>query len=244
MSDTAAPVLRKRRDHVGVTRPVQNERGDFGRADALGLREPCDVFAGWQIEIDQVLRIAGPDGDLLHVDVGRIEQRAAFRHRHGGDRARHVLGAERGALEWIDRDVDLRPRSDPDILADEQHGRFVALALADHHRSVDRQLAELAPHGVNRGLVGVLLVAAPAQARRRHRGALGHAHDLDREDAIQHPFGLRCGRRHFLSSPWTNPVLQAGRQFFSIRITCGMPEITLSRPTAASALRTASSVVA
>jgi hypothetical protein len=33
-------------------------------------------------------------------------------------------------------------------------------------------------------------------------------------------------------------------QFFSIRITCGFPEITRSRPTAASALRTASSLVA
>ena len=73
-----------------------------------------------------------------------------------------------------------------DLLADEQHRRLVALALADHHGAVDRQLVELAPHGVDRRLVGGLLVAAAAQPRRRHRGALGHAHDLEREDALEH----------------------------------------------------------
>src|SRR5947207_1151670 len=80
----------------------------------------------------------------------------------------------------VDRDVDLGSGLAPDLLADEQHRGFVALALADHHRAVDRQLVELAPHGVDRGLVGRLLVAAPAQARSRNRGAFGHTHDLER----------------------------------------------------------------
>jgi hypothetical protein len=39
-------------------------------------------------------------------------------------------------------------------------------------------------------------------------------------------------------------MVPALNQFFSIRITCGAPDITLSRRTAARALRTASSVVA
>ena len=80
----------------------------------------------------------------------------------------------------------LRPRLGADLLADEQHRRFVALALADHHRAVDRQLVELAPHGIDRGLVGGLFVAAAAQPRRRDRRALGHPRDLEREDALQH----------------------------------------------------------
>ena len=153
---------------------------------ALGLGEPADVVLGRRVEIDDALRIAGADRDLLHVDVGRVQQRAAVGHRHGGDRARHVLGAQRRAFERIDRDVDLRALLGADLLADEQHRRLVELALADHHGAVDRQLVELAPHGVDRRLVGGLLVAAAAQARRRHRRALGDAHDLDREDALQH----------------------------------------------------------
>ena len=45
-------------------------------------------------------------------------------------------------------------------------------------------------------------------------------------------------------SPLGRPTLPQPRQFFSIRITCGAPDITRSRFTAARALRTASSVVA
>ena len=77
------------------------------------------------------------------------------------------------------------PRLVADLLADEQHRRFVDLALADHDGAVDRQLVEFAPHGVDGGLVGGLFLAAPAQPRRRDRGALGHAHDLDRENALE-----------------------------------------------------------
>ena len=72
-----------------------------------------------------------------------------------------------------------------DLLADEQHRRFVALALADHHGAGDGQVVHLAPHGVDRRLVGRLLVAAPAQLRRRDRGALGHPRDLERQDAVE-----------------------------------------------------------
>ena len=146
--------------------------------------------SGRRVEIDDALRIAGADGDLLHVDVGRGEQRARLGHRHHGDRARHVLGAERRALERIDGDVDLRAAAVADPLADEQHRRLVALALADHHRAVDRQAVELAAHGVDRRLVGGLLVAAPAQARRGDGGALGDAHEFEGQDALDDLAGL------------------------------------------------------
>src|SRR5216684_4571936 len=72
-----------------------------------------------------------PYTTLFRSHVGRVQQRAAIGHRHGRDRARHVLGAQRGALERIDGDIDLRPGIEPDLLADEQHRRFVAFALAD-----------------------------------------------------------------------------------------------------------------
>ena len=96
------------------------------------------------------------------------------------------LAHKRRAFERIDGDVDLGAGLGADLLADEQHRRLVHLALPDHDGAVDRQLVELAPHGVDRGLIGGLFVAAPAQPRRRDRRALGHAHDLDRENALQH----------------------------------------------------------
>jgi hypothetical protein len=190
------PDLANSGDDVGVTGPVEHQRGDVARLDALGLGDLQDVFTRRRVEIDHALGIAGPDGDLFHVDVGRIEQRAAFRHGHGGDGPRHVLGAKGGALQRIDGDIDPRPILAADLFADEQHGRFVALALPDHHRAVDRQIVELAAHGVHRRLIGGLLVAAAAQAGGGDRRALGHAHYLQRQDALKHEMRLDRDRCH------------------------------------------------
>src|ERR1700730_14171395 len=132
------------------------------------------------------LGIPGADGHLLHINVGRMQERAAIRYRHGRNRARHVLGAQRGALQRVDGDIDLRAGVHSDLLADKQHRRLVALALADHDRAFDRQLVEFAPHRVQRSLVGRLLVAVTAQPRRRYRRALRHAHDFECENTLQH----------------------------------------------------------
>ncbi len=172
-------------DDVGMARTIEHQHGDRGGIDALGLGEPADVVGRRRVEFDDALLVAGADRDLLHVDVGRVQQRAAIGHRHGRDRARHVLGAQRGAFERIDGDIDLRAGVDADLLADEQHRRLVALALADHDGAFDRQLVEFAAHRVDRGLVGRLLLAVAAQPRRRHRRALRHAHDLERQNALE-----------------------------------------------------------
>ena len=120
------------------------------------------------------------------------------------------LAHKRRAFERIDGDVDLRPRHGADLLADEQHRRLVELALADHHGAVDRQLVELAPHGVDRGLVGGLFLAAAAQPRGGDRGAFGHAHDLDRENALQRRTCRNGDRRH-RRSPLVQHILSENR---------------------------------
>jgi hypothetical protein len=111
----AAPVARVAAISSAWRGRSRMQRGDFvRRLHALGLGQRIDVLGRAKLSRSTTpLRIARADGDLVHVDVGRVEQRAAFGHRHHGDRARHVLGAERGALERIDRDVDFRPLSVP-----------------------------------------------------------------------------------------------------------------------------------
>ena len=74
---------------------------------------------------------------------------------------------------------------DADLLADEQHRGFVALALADHHRAVDGQEIEGPAHGFDGGLVGGVLVAAADQARGSDGGGLGHAHGFQRKNSVQ-----------------------------------------------------------
>ena len=188
--------LAHRGDEVGVARAVEDERGDLGGLDALRLGERADILLRRRVEIDHARRVAGSDRDLLHVDVGRVEQRAAFRHRHGGDRAGHVLGAQRGAFERIDGDVDLgTAAAAADLLADEEHRRLVALALPDHHGAEDRQIVHLAPHRIDRRLVRRLLVAPAAQIGGGDRRALGHPCDLQREDAVQRRAGVAARAR-------------------------------------------------
>ena len=120
-------------------------------------------------------RQAAADSDLVHVGVGRVEEAAVRRHGDAGDRVRAALGADRGALERIEGDVDLGAVAGADLLADVEHRRLVALALADHHRAVDVEDVERLAHGVDRRLVGRLLVAVADQPGAGQRGRLGDA---------------------------------------------------------------------
>ena len=162
-------------------------------------------------------RIARADGDLVHVDVGRVEEAALLGDGDHGERVRagswrrwSCLRADRARCR--PSGPSPVPTSSPMI----EHRRLVALALADHHRAVDRQPVELAPHGVDRGLVGGLLVAAAAQPRRRDRRALGDAHEFQRQDAVERR--APCGKR---ISWFIGASAGAAQPSCSIRIICG-----------------------
>ena len=140
---------------------------------------------------------------FCHVDVGRGEQRPVFCQSHHRDGAGHVLGAESRPLQRIDGDVHLRPGPGAELLADIEHRRLVALAFADDHRAVDRQEVELAPHGVDGGLVGLLLASLAAKPGSGDGGALGHARQFEAQGAgdrmsrlpnrfVRHPGPVPC----------------------------------------------------
>ena len=115
-------------------------------------------------------RQAAADRDLVHVDVGGVEEIAALGQREGGHRVGAGLGGQRGAFQRIDRDVHRRPAG-TDFLANEQHRRFVHLALADDHRAIDRHRVERLAHGFDRRAVGfVLLTVADPVGCGQSRG--------------------------------------------------------------------------
>src|SRR3546814_4145367 len=87
------------------------------------------------------VRQPGADSDLVHVDVGRVEEPALVGHGDDGHRVWPALGGNRGALERVEGDVDLGT-AQPNFLADIEHRRLIALALADLHGAVDRQAVE------------------------------------------------------------------------------------------------------
>ena len=167
--------------------PVEHADDDLVRRDALGRGDRADILGRALGEVDHAVRIAGADRELVHIDVGGVEQAALLGDGEHGQRVGAGLGGDRGALERIERDVDARAGAlrGADPLADEQHRRLVALALADHHRAVDVERVQRRAHRLDRGMIGRLLVAAADQLRRRHRRRLGHPDHLQHQHAIE-----------------------------------------------------------
>ena len=62
----------------------------------------------------------GPDGDLLHVDVGGVEEPALIGERDDGHAIGRALGDDLGAFQRIDRDIHLLAAL-ADLLADVEH---------------------------------------------------------------------------------------------------------------------------
>ena len=126
-----------------VALAVENHDGEIARPRARRRRRCCRRFSAtgasrcsWRVARRR------SDDDLVHVDVGSVQEPATLGGgQHGDRRPDRTGGAEVGALERIDGDVDCRVRPpDPStrrrLLADVEHRRLVALALSDHDATV------------------------------------------------------------------------------------------------------------
>ena len=72
----------------------------------------------------------------------------------------------------------------PDLLADVEHRRLVALALADDDAAADVQVAEGAAHRLGGGAVGAVAVAEADETGRGQRRRLGDANDFECEVSV------------------------------------------------------------
>ena len=82
----------------------------------------------------------------------------------------------------------------PDLLADVQHRRLVALALADDDRPREVRLVHRAAHRLGRGLVGLVALALAHEPRGRDRRGLGDPDHLEREQLLQTSDGWLTSR--------------------------------------------------
>ena len=169
-----------------VALAVEHHHHHVADVDLLALGDQAERLGQRAVEVEEVGDL-GTAGDLLHVDDrARVEHRAALGQRDHRERARHAERGQARPLERIDRDVDLRWRAVADVLAVVEHRRLVLLALADHHDAVHRHRLEHVAHGVDRGLVGSLLVAAADHPSRGQRRRLGHPDEFEGQVPI-HP---------------------------------------------------------
>ncbi len=146
-----------------------------------------------------VVAVGDLDGHLVADGAAGLDDRrdAALRRELDGVREREIgVGREHGnrvalprrdevrALERIDRDVHfgLVRLAFAHLLADEQHRRFVALALPDDDTSAHLDLVHRAAHRLDGKLVGAFVVAAAHGARAAEGGRLRDPDHLEREE--------------------------------------------------------------
>ncbi len=97
-------------DQLGVARPVEDADGDLADRHAL-----CASASALRLSAGDASRSTRPfgkaraDGDLVHIDGRHLEQTAALGDGEHRERVGQRLGAERGALDRIDGEIDLGP---------------------------------------------------------------------------------------------------------------------------------------
>ena len=165
--------------------PVEDDDRDVADPAAERLGDAPEVLGRATADVDLAGRDRA-DAQLLQVRVRGVDQAARLGRGEDGDRVGLAVGDEVRALERVDRDVDRRARRrgrarPADLLADVEHRRLVALALADDDRAGDLDLVHRPAHRLGRGAVGPVPVAAAHEARRRDRRRLGDADHLERE---------------------------------------------------------------
>ena len=154
------------RDQFFMARPVEHNHNQIFDVAIEPLGDRAQIVGDGRIQVDCAL--AGRSNDyFFHVQIGRVKQAALFARGQHRDRARRSRGAQVRAFERIDRDIHGREIESTDVLrgadsfADEKHGRFVALALADDDGAVHGHFVHHLAHGSDGGLVGHVAVSSP-----------------------------------------------------------------------------------
>ncbi len=82
------------------------------------------------------------------------------------------------------------PRQAPTGSPDVEHRRLVALAFADHHPAVDLDLVQRRPHGLDRHVVGMHLVAVAHGLGGGDRRPFGDADEILLDGQVDGHAGL------------------------------------------------------
>ena len=165
-------------DQLLVARPVQDHDGDVPRPATQPLGDRPDGGLDGVVDRNVSDHLRSHD-QLAHVGVRRVQQATRLCRSQHGRGVRAARGDQVRPLQRVDRDVDLHGRLRiADLLADVEHGRLVALALADDDGARDLRLFHRPPHRLHRGVVGGVAVAAAHQPGSGDGARLGGGNGL------------------------------------------------------------------
>ena len=166
-------------NQVAVALPLEHHDGQRADRAVEGAGDRLQVVLHRRIQVDFA---AGgrTDHDLVHVDVGGVEQAPTLgggKHRH---RIRGAGGAQVRSLQGIDREIDrqISGSAAADTLPDVEHRRLVPLPFADHDPAVDRHRRQRFAHRLDGNVVGMPAIAVAHRLRRRDGGRLGDGDEV------------------------------------------------------------------
>ena len=135
-------------DQIFVTGPIHHHDVQLVDGETQALTEDLDVFSGRFTDVHLALG-SRRSSQLLHVEVGGIEQTTAIGSGKNSHRAALVEGAEVGAFTRINSEIHARTIASTDLFSDVEHGSLVAFALTDDDAALHLNLIHALAHGIN-----------------------------------------------------------------------------------------------
>ncbi len=102
-----------------MARPVEDADDEIGDLSLFRARQVFQIDRRLLVEIDEVIGQPAADRDLVHIDVGGVEEMPGIGHRDHGERVGAALGGDRGAFERVEGDIDRRAVAGADLFADD-----------------------------------------------------------------------------------------------------------------------------
>ena len=171
-------------DQILVASAVHHHDHQIGNGNAEALAEDVDVLSGALADVH--LAFGGRrSSQLLHVEVGRVEQTTGLRSGQNSHRTALAVGAEVGALTRVDSKVNAGACAAAHFLADVKHGGLIPLTFTDHDATTHVDLAHALAHGLNGRRIGFVFEATAGEFRGGDGGLLDDLENFLDERAVQ-----------------------------------------------------------
>lgn len=145
-------------DQILVTRTIHHHDVQLVDGETQALAEDLDVFSGRFTDVHLALG-SRRSSQLLHVEVGGVEQTTAIGSGENSHRAALVEGAKVGAFARVDSEIHARASAGADLFSDVEHRGFITFAFANHDAALHLDLIHALAHGIDGQCIRFILQA-------------------------------------------------------------------------------------
>ena len=200
-------------NQILVASAIHHNNGELADGKAEALAEDLDVFGGRLTDVHLAFGGRGCS-QLLHVEVGSVEQTTPVGSGQNGHGSTLIVGTEVGAFAGINSEVNAGAGATADFLTDVEHGSFVALSLTDHDAALHLDLAHALTHGLHSSSVSFVLLPETGEFSGRDGRLLNDFENFLDESAIHGNAALGKGAANgeltWRCTGWAKNPMQQG----------------------------------